>query len=162
MARCVAGHRPGSEYVWTPEVLDNGSDPDPIRFTILAPTEAEKRELTFLRTRVAGRVADAPTNEVLEECARRFVRKVTDNYEVRGVKIVDGETLAKHGEQEFLLETYLHVLTGLRLDADQKKESGGSCACTGSGTHRCSETADRAIDPDEVVIPEPSGTEASD
>ena len=139
MARTVKGPKPGNQREYIPEAFGNKEDPEPIRVWIQDPTEGEKRKLTLLQTELGFengeilRDADgAPQIHITLEAMSKFqqaailahVAKVA-NYEVRGVAIVDGATLAEHGETELIADVALEITTGFSLAEAEKKRSSG-------------------------------------
>ena len=121
MARTVSGPAPGGARKYIPECWDNRQDKDPIVVTLKDPTEQEKRKLTLLQAQldfgeggIERNEDGAPNIRVTLESMSQFQRmacldhvvKVT-NYHCRGVDIVDGESLAIHGETELLAELAL-------------------------------------------------------
>ena len=137
MGRKVAGPKPGGSRYYVPTAFNNNEDPDPIRVEIKDPTEAEKRRLTLLQTELGfqnGEIArdenGSPQINVTLEAMANYQKEAVlshvvsvENYEVREIEIVDGETLAEHGETEILAEVALEITTGLSLEASEKKQS---------------------------------------
>ena len=155
MARTVKGPAPGGTREYVPECWDNREDKDPIVVTITDPTEADKRKLTLLQAQldfseggIERNEDGAPNIRVTLESMSSFQRmacldhvvKVT-NYSVRGVDIVDGESLAVHGETELLAELSLEISTALSLDESEKNASSGSLGLEQAATGRSNGTA---------------------
>ena len=160
MARTVLGPAPGGTRKYIPECWNNRDDRDPIVVTIKDPTEAEKRKLTLLQAQLDFSDGDvergedgAPNIRVTLESMARFQRmacldhvvKVT-GYNVRGVEIVDGESLAIHGETELLAELSLEISTALSLDEPAKNASSDLSDSKQAGTGRSIGTAGAASD----------------
>lgn len=139
MSRKVHGPAPGGCREYLPESFENRGEPDPIVVSISDPTEAEKRALTLLQTDVefeGGEIVRdsdgspriqitlAAMAEFQKKAVLAHVSKVT-NYEVRGVSIIDGASLAEHGETELIAEVALEITTGLSMTEDEKKPLSG-------------------------------------
>ena len=140
MARTVKGPKPGVRREYIPESFGNRKDAEPIKVWIQDPTEGEKRKLTLMQTQLGFENGEilrdsdgAPQihitleamSKVQQEAILAHVVRVA-NYEVRGVAIVDGETLAEHGETELIADVALEITTGFSLAESEKKQSGGS------------------------------------
>ena len=137
MGRKVTGPKPGGSRYFVPASFENRKDPEPIRVEIKDPTEAEKRTLTLLQTELGfanGEIArdanGAPQINVTLEAMANFQKQAVlahvvsvENYEVREIEIVDGATLAEHGETEILAEVALEITTGMSLGEHEKKQS---------------------------------------
>ena len=139
MGRSVKGPKPGNEREYIPESFGNKEDPEPIRVWIQDPTEGEKRKLTLLQTELGFENGEilrdsdgAPQIHITLEAMSKFQQSAilahvvrVANYEVRGVAIVDGETLAEHGETELIADVALEITTGFSLAEAEKKRSSG-------------------------------------
>ena len=158
MARIVNGPAPGGTRRYTPECWNNRQDSDPIVVTIKDPTEAEKRKLTLLQAQldfsdggIERNEDGAPNVRVTLESMSQFQRMAcldhvveVTNYQVRGVDIVDGESLAIHGETELLAELALEISTALSLDDEAKNESSDLSGSKQAVTGRSNGTAEAA------------------
>lgn len=127
MGRSVDGPKPNFEREFIPEAFENREDPDPYKIWIRDPTEADKRQLVALQT---GINVGAPGESIdlasmirwQQEAIRIHVLKVT-GYSVREIEIVDGETLAEHGESEIVAEVALEIFAAASLSETEKKHS---------------------------------------
>ena len=139
MGRSVKGPKPGDQREYIPEAFGNREDAEPIKVWIQDPTEGEKRKLTLLQTELGFENGEilrdsdgAPQIHITLEAMSKFQQSAilahvvrVENYEVRGVAIVDGETLAEHGETELIADVALEITTGFSLAEAEKKRSGG-------------------------------------
>ena len=142
MARTVKGPKPGNQREYLPEAFGNREDPDPMVVCIKDPTEGEKRKLTLMQTELGFKDGEilrdsngVPQVHITLKAMARFQRMAilahvtkVEGYEVRGVQITDGETLAEHGETEVLADVALEITTGFSLSESEKKTSSGPSA----------------------------------
>ena len=159
MGRSVKGPKPGNEREYIPESFGNKEDPEPIKVWIQDPTEGEKRKLTLLQTELGFENGEilrdsdgAPQIHITLEAMSKFQQSAilahvvrVANYEVRGVAIVDGETLAEHGETELIADVALEITTGFSLVEAEKKRSSGLSGSKPAETQALDGTAESAL-----------------
>lgn len=142
MGRNVQGPKPGNSRDFIPECFDNRKDKDPVVVTIKDPTEGEKRQLMILQSELGYENGEMirgldglPQVHITVEAMHKFQQRAVTkhvvsvkNYCVRGVEILDGNSLAEHGETELIAEVCLEITTGFSLTDEEKKTSEDSLA----------------------------------
>jgi len=150
MPRRARGPAPGKKYWFTPAVLGNDKDPDPVRFYVCTPSKHQRRAIAAAGLGDGNSFAGAYSAS-MEEASRQCCFEVKSYEapllvdEVQTYKALkDGDDLAVHGETEFLDALYSELMTGASLDAQEKKHSSASSDSTSADTKPSNGTAGTA------------------
>lgn len=127
MGRKVQGPKPGEsiEYVLPDEFNTDPSSP-PITARLRVPTEAGRR---VVAAKLAKSTDAEDQFEALAFVLRTYVERV-DNYENRGVAIVDADSLCEHGEDDIFTDLAVKAMSLMGLSEDERKNSDGRSSST--------------------------------
>jgi hypothetical protein len=130
--RTVRGYEPGKSRKYIPEFDGNRSCEKPVTVWIRTPTERDRREIYASNKDVIVETVNGKqivTTKGVSEVNRqalaieRFV-EIVENYKVQnGPDIVDGKTLAEHGESQIVFEVAAEILLSCSLTEDESKKS---------------------------------------
>lgn len=120
MARTVEGNKQGDLVDYIPDVFGNREDPDPFVVSFIEPTEGDRRRLAAS----AQRRVDPENIEGALEFQREILCervKAVKGYSVRGIDIVNGETLSDFGESEVVADVFGALMYGNQLTENESK-----------------------------------------